>query len=100
MTLLPAVDAEPLLRTPVLSPEQQALLEAAEVEHYHDRLLFLANVWLDKADTFEALHSLFSGERGRQTAPGHHIVTIRGRISALATLGDLFGIDGTSMFCP
>jgi hypothetical protein len=27
-----------------------------------DRIVFLANVWLDRPDTFEALHTLLSGE--------------------------------------
>jgi hypothetical protein len=31
-----------------------------------DRIVFLANVWLDRPDTFEALHTLLSGTwRGR-----------------------------------
>jgi hypothetical protein len=27
-----------------------------------DRIVFLSNVWLDRTDTFEALHTLLSGE--------------------------------------
>jgi hypothetical protein len=31
-----------------------------------DRIVFLANVWLDRPDTFEALHTLLSGEQRAQ----------------------------------
>jgi hypothetical protein len=36
-------------------------MELAELDHSDDRLVFLANVWLDRAETFDALHTLLSG---------------------------------------
>lgn len=37
-------------------------LELEQLGHEEDRIVFLANVWLDKGETFESLHTLFSGE--------------------------------------
>lgn len=47
---------------PMLSTEQQAQFELAEMDAVDDRIVFLANVWLDRAGTFDSLHTLFSGE--------------------------------------
>jgi hypothetical protein len=47
--------------SPAMTPDQQTLLEVAEMDHANDRLLFLTNVWLDRKDTFDALHNLFLG---------------------------------------
>lgn len=46
---------------PALTTEAEARLELDQVDHEEDRMVFLANVWLDRSETFEALHTLFSG---------------------------------------
>jgi hypothetical protein len=46
---------------PALTTEAEARLELDQADHEEDRVVFLANVWLDRAETFEALHTLFSG---------------------------------------
>eukprot|EP00775_Hariotina_reticulata_P005085 gene5085-5326_t len=71
--------------SPLLSPDQQALLEVAEVDHANDRLLFLANVWLDRKDTFEALHSLFMGLQDAGMVPA--MIIMMGNFSAAAAAG-------------
>lgn len=47
---------------PMLSTEDQARLELAELDAEDDRIVFLSNVWLDRPGTFELLHTLMSGE--------------------------------------
>jgi hypothetical protein len=46
---------------PALTTEAEARLELDQADHEEDRIVFLANVWLDRPETFEALHTLFSG---------------------------------------
>jgi hypothetical protein len=53
---------------PALTMEAQARLELDQSDHEEDRIVFLANVWLDRAETFEALHTLFSGMRYQRLA--------------------------------
>lgn len=47
-----------------MSSSDRVALELAEAEAEHDRVVFLADVWLDRPATFEALHTLFSGACG------------------------------------
>lgn len=47
---------------PMLSPEDQARLELAELDASDNRIVFLSNVWLDRPGTFDLLHTLMSGE--------------------------------------
>lgn len=44
-----------------MTTEAQARLELDQADHEEDRVVFLANVWLDRSETFEALHTLLSG---------------------------------------
>jgi hypothetical protein len=46
---------------PSLTTEAEARLELDKVDHGEDRIVFLANVWLDRSETFEALRTLLSG---------------------------------------
>jgi hypothetical protein len=48
---------------PPLTTEAEARLELDQSDHEEDRIVFLANVWLDRSETFEALHTLLSGEQ-------------------------------------
>jgi hypothetical protein len=53
---------------PSLTTEAEARLELDQVDHEEDRIVFLANVWLDRSETFEALHTLLSGTQ--RMSPG------------------------------
>ncbi|KAF6263998.1 DNA polymerase epsilon, subunit B [Scenedesmus sp. NREL 46B-D3] len=70
---------------PLLGPEQQARMELAELDAQDDRIVFLANVWLDRPDTFEALHTLLSGFQDAGTTPS--MLVFMGNFSAAATPG-------------
>lgn len=52
---------------PGLTTEAEARLELDQPDHEEDRVVFLANVWLDRSETFEALHTLLSGAAGMHT---------------------------------
>lgn len=49
--------------SPSLTTEVEVRLELEQTDHEEDRIVFLANVWLDRSETFEALHTLLSGGR-------------------------------------
>jgi hypothetical protein len=49
---------------PALTTEAEARLELDQTDHEDDRIVFLANVWLDRGETFESLHTLLSGVQG------------------------------------
>lgn len=44
-----------------LGPEAALAAEMAEMDRANDRLVFLANVWLDVQATFDLLATLFAG---------------------------------------
>lgn len=50
---------------PALTTEAEARLELDQTDHEDDRIVFLANVWLDRGETFESLHTLLSGMQGQ-----------------------------------
>lgn len=50
-----------------------------------DRIVFLANVWLDRPDTFEALHTLLSGELRSRKHDGTGCVKSHSATQQLAT---------------
>jgi hypothetical protein len=46
---------------PELSAQEQVALDLEVLDREEDRLVFLANVWLDKQATFDSLNTLFLG---------------------------------------
>ncbi|KAF8057260.1 DPB2 [Scenedesmus sp. PABB004] len=68
---------------PLLGHEDAARLEVDAADHAHDRMMFLANVWLDRPATFDALHLLFSGLQDAGAVPA--LLVLMGNFSAAAT---------------
>eukprot|EP00878_Enallax_costatus_P001045 GHUV01001180.1.p1 GENE.GHUV01001180.1~~GHUV01001180.1.p1 ORF type:complete len:395 (+),score=91.74 GHUV01001180.1:179-1186(+) len=68
---------------PMLSPEDQARLELAELDAQDGRIVFLSNVWLDRPGTFESLHTLLSGFQDADMIPA--VIVMMGNFSARAT---------------
>eukprot|EP00877_Chromochloris_zofingiensis_P012640 jgi/Chrzof1/762/Cz01g27210.t1 len=54
---------------PTLSPEESVVLDLAAAQHTEDRLVFLSNVWLDKQETMDALHTIFLGFEEADVVP-------------------------------
>lgn len=68
---------------PPLTTEVEVRLELEQTDHEEDRIVFLANVWLDRSETFEALHTLLSGFQDAEMIPA--MIVMMGNFSAAAT---------------
>lgn len=66
-----------------LTTEAEARLELDQSDHEEDRIVFLANVWLDRGETFEALHTLLSGFQDAEMIPA--MIVLMGNFAAAAT---------------
>ena len=75
------------------APDDVAAVAAWEAEHCDDRIVVMADVWLDRPDTFDKLHAVLSGRalrefsnmsgsglpqwRSHQPSPGSHHACLR-----------------------